>query len=235
MSSDIKDRFERAVVAIESAISPNVKDGVLDFPRTHSKRPILLLSLGVHWIEPNWENHFTGYWLCSDEAARALLNLCEAEVAAFEICRDITAHRLMNGWTLPPALKTFNALFMAGQLNEPKDVRASITWMKNMYLLTLAKSAAGDFDLTQTRGDENTERFSACDAVVEGLRRAGFHTSYRAVKDLCVGSKPEQRRLRAEWTEWVELQRRILSSDETARAIFSQNRLGVGLKNLPPT
>ena len=101
-----------------------------------------------------------------------------------QICAD-WIHR---DFRLSEPLKTFAVLHFAGELNPPKPVRAIKTAFGNIWLYTWCRTIVNDYDLTLTRNDsKKSVGLSACDAVVEGLKRNGHHTTFEALKQICVG------------------------------------------------
>ncbi len=224
--------FEEAVNWLQVLTKEYVKDGQLALPRVEPARNIHMLQLGIYWVPDDSEVPASteGSFVCDNGAAEKLLNISESDASAFDLCKEIAAHQLATGQELLPALRTFSALFMTGLIKRPKTTRRSVTWLRNMFLLSMAKITEARFDLNLTRGDEQRIQESACDAVVVALERNGHHRSYRSIKELCVGTGPENKELRRDFIAWVEATRVAIERDPIAAELFPRTWLGVGLK-----
>lgn len=242
MSSQV---FENAVDWLEALSAEYVQDGKLTFPRTEPRQNVLMLDLGVYWV-PLSDDNSRGYYHCSKEAAEQLLNMCQEDAAAFDICKSIAAHRLASKGEFLPALQTFTALYMTDMIARPKSTRRTITWLRNMYFYTMAKVTEVQFGLPLTRNDEGSTSKcsndkSACDVVAAAFARHGHNISFRAVKEICVGSDATNKQLREEFLAWAEAQKRAVERDPIARDLFPRSWLAGGLfpcdgdTNLPPT
>jgi len=232
----MSDNFKDACSWLAELSKQYVQNGQLVFPRTEPLRNAHMLALGIYWVpdQPEDRSCISGEFHCSNEAVEKLLNICEQDAAAFDLCKEISAHRLATGGDFLPALKTFTALYMLDLISRPKTKRRSVTWLRNMYLLTMAKVASKAFSLDLTRGD-SSPAISACDAVVAGIAANGHHISFRAVKELCVGTGGENVTLRQEFQQWVDLQMVAVERDELARRLFHRTWLGVGVNQIPPS
>mgnify|MGYP003132961943 CR=1 FL=1 len=237
--------FEKAVDWLEALSADYVHDGKLNFPRTEPRQNVLMLDLGVYWV-PLTDDNSRGYYHCTNEAAEQLLNMCQEEAAAFDICKSIAAHRLASNGEFLPALKTFTALYMTDMIERPKSTRRTVTWLRSMYFYTMAKVTEAQFGLPLTRNDErskdrHSKEISACDVVVAAFARHGHHISFRAVKEICVGSDATNKQLRSEFRAWADAQRRAVERDPIARELFHLTWLAGGLfsrdgdENLAPT
>ena len=200
-------KFDDAVESVALLSRQYVEGGQIVLKRMEPETFILQLKLGIRlerFVDGSvrTEKHETQY-SCSDEAAETLFGICENNTAAFDLCKRIAAHGLLLGQPLPPALQRFAGNFLADLIKRPNGTRRSITWSRNIYLLTLVRMAQKRCGLEMTRSDGGHNEISACDAVSLGLARNGHSVSYRAIKELCVGSKREQKELRSDFNDWV--------------------------------
>ncbi|MCL6286027.1 hypothetical protein M3P21_21150 [Ruegeria sp. 2012CJ41-6] len=202
--------FQDAVDWVERVSASWLENGKCDFADLDPAEPILCLRFGIYYDARGSTPlasliggpSFGGRFICSDAAGSQLLSVCEKSPAAYNLLREISADFILRDDELPPSLRQFAALHLRGRLNEPKKKRIHKTAFRNIWLLSLSRNVAADYDLSITRNDESRVRTSACDAVAMGLARNGHHISYRAAKEVCVGTT--SRRIRAVSDLWVE-------------------------------
>lgn len=190
--------FNKAAEFVRRKFEHRVVDGKLIFPVTEMKRFHLMLREKVFILPEQLASQLNaepGYQV-SEKSAVALVEECERDKAAFDLCCDISADFLMSGRSLPVAFRAFIAAFITGKLAKPKGTRHAQTWARNLAIYGVTRQVSHRFGLTLTRNDASKERASACDAVEEGLRRAGHAISYRAIKELSVGAGPENVKMR---------------------------------------
>ena len=214
--------YEKAVNFVINFINEYSVDGVLSLPILDPEKNILMLKLGVYWISTG--RNGAGYFVCPEDASFELLKMSETNRAAWEICRDVAGHTLAIGGQLPEGIRTFAALHFAGLRQEPKALKRSRTWLRNQCLYILANTCALTFNLTLTRSDPpppGKACKSACDAVVEGMEECEVPVTFRAMKEICVGSNPENVRLRQENFDLVEALHAAKIRDPLAARIFS--------------
>lgn len=130
------------------------QDGRLTLPRTEPCQNVLMLDLGVYWV-PLSDDNSQGYYHCTNEAAEQLLDMCQEDTAAFDICKSIAAHRLAINCKFLPALQTFTALYMPEMIERPKSTRRIITSLRNMYFYKISKVTEVQFGRSLTRKDED--------------------------------------------------------------------------------
>lgn len=221
--------FNEAVEAIALLSKNYVKNGQIVLPPCEPETFTLQTELGIPFdgfgdnLEQT-ENHELHYY-CSDLAAETLLEVCEVSTAAFDLCTRIAAHGLIVDQALPPALQKFAGWYLAGLIKRPKGTRRSKQWLRNIYLLTLVRVAHKQFGLTMTRNDDGHNEKSACDAVSKGLEKNGHSTTPRSIKELCVGSKKEQKQIRSEFNDWVIALSNGLESGEISERQVEQTWL----------
>ena len=223
--------FEDAVELVALLSRPYVRDRKIVLPRIEPETLVLQTQLGIKFEKFSDDlqqvNIHKNHYHCTDIAAETLFKICEENVAAFDLCKRIAAHSLLVNRALPPALQRFAGNYLAGLLKRPKGSgKRSITWLRNIYLLTLVRVAQKRFGLNRVRGDEKPDAKSACDAVALGLKKNGHSVSYRAIKELCVGSKEEQKTLRNDFNDWVLAIVEGLKSGEISEQEVARTWLG---------
>ena len=231
--------YEAAVEWVYRTSSDKVVDRKLVLPRVEPREDIHCNFLGIFWLPHNLDHASedkSGQYICENSAIAQLLNICETDAAAYEVCRKVSAHRLSTNGEMLPALRTFTALHLMELIQKPESKRRTVTWLRNHYLLTSARLASHAFGIDLTRNDEKKgARESACDAVVEGLAKRGHNISARAVKELCVSSKKETVLLRQELDELTASIMHAVEHYEIARRLFLRSWMGVGLKKISPS
>lgn len=232
------DNFNDAVETVALLSRRYVLNGKIVLPRMEPETFVLQTKLGIRFdrfaddLEQTEydEDHFH----CSDEAAETLLEICEENAAAFDLCKRIAAHRLLVDRALPPALQRFAGRYLADLLTRPKGGgKRSITWLRNIYLLTLVRTVQKNFVPKPTRTRDGRNKCSACDAVSLGLAKNGHSVAYRAIEELCVGSKKEQKQLRNDFNDWVRAILAVLKSGEMSERQFAQTWLAPAVLTVP--
>ena len=204
----MQSEFDEAVDIVAIASEGYVSSGRLELPKREIGGFLFEAALGIRLVLRNGEEDGadqTPTYFCSDRAAKILYGLCDQRADAFELAKKISAQKLISGEPLPRYLQKFAGLYIANRIRKPKSTRQSLSLMRNLFLLSLIRAVEKQFNLSMTRADESERQKSACDAVSAGLKKNGHHLTYRALKELCVGSKPEQKRVREEFNEWVKL------------------------------
>lgn len=196
-------RFQDAVDYVAEQIGPHVQNGQLAHSGHPIERSALELHLGI-WLDPTAANGRPDF-IVPKGADAVLLDCCQTTPGAYELLADIAAFRIQSGRPLSSAMRIFAALHLMGRLKKPSQTKRSKTWNRNQTLLHLAYMCRDHFDLQLSRGDASKVQESACDAVSVGVTRAGHAISPRAIKELVVGSKPENKQLRDEYREMAEL------------------------------
>lgn len=198
------------------------QEGKLIPPEQSPDFPLLCLTLGIWWI-PSCPEVPHGAYHCTDEAAAELLAMAQnGNAGAWDIASNISAHRLGTDDSLPEALRYFSARVLSGRLPRPKSPRRNQTWLRAQFIYMLVNMAHYGGNLNRTRTDEKKGAHdSACDAVEVALTKSGhFAPTYRAIKEICIGSKPENVRLRHEHHLWVAALAQVAEHDpDMARAL----------------
>jgi hypothetical protein len=201
----LNENYQRVVRQLSAFVATMAMDGKLEIPSQSPSQNIIAFDLGVYWI-PNSEMFPMGCFICSDDASGQLLRLAweEGDVGAWDLCQSIAAHRNATGEDVPPGIQTFTGLVMSGSIQKPKSRKRNHTWLRAQFLFTLVSLARLRGGLNPTRSDEKKgPHLSGCDAVVQVLEPYGLNVSYRAVKEICIGSKPENVALRNEYFEML--------------------------------
>lgn len=230
----MSDKFSAAVEAIRESAVQYIENRQFVFVRINPREVLHRLYLGIHWIPPTGQA--AGFWHASDTAIVKLVGETPHDCSAFDLALQIAGDRLVRNEQMPEELRVFAALHLVGQLERPKDEKRSITWLRSIYLYAMAQNARVSFGLTLTRSDEKQgEHDSACDAVVRALAQAGHHTTYRAVKELCVGTGKSNVQLRQDYQNWVAATVHSVNEDEMGLSLFQTSWLCVGAKSRSPT
>lgn len=198
-------QFESAVEWVARISAPMIENGRIDFGEIHPMEAILRLTLGVYWIpddEGGLASKKSGAMFSHEAATEWLLRNAEKVPGAFSLMKMLCSDRLHRNEPLDASMRVFLQLHLMEQIAPPPSRRSDKTIFRNICLHTWIKTAANDYDLKPTRGDAAKDPRSACDAVSKGLERNGYHLSYRALKEICVGKTYEPARV---WSkQWVE-------------------------------
>lgn len=185
--------FQEAVDFVAEQMRPFVINGQIEVGEDTRDRLALELHLGVYYVAETESS--AADFVVSDEAAQILLDCCEETVGSYNLLCDICALKISGGRRLPEAAKTFAALHLMGRLKKPKSEKGAKTWERNQMLIYLADMCCWYFGLKPTRVDQKKGAHeSACDAVSQGLARAGHSISPRAIKELLVGADAAEHR-----------------------------------------
>jgi hypothetical protein len=181
-------------------------NGKIEFPQQESSRNITALKLGIHWLQ-NSEMFPQGCFICSDQASNELLGLVleKEDLGAWELCEQIGAHRLAINDDVPAGVRMFVAMLLNGHINKPKSRKRTRTWLRAQFIFTLFNLAHLMGGLNRTRNPNKIgDKFSAPDAVFDVLAPYGLNISFRAIQEICTGSKLENVKMREEHMEWIE-------------------------------
>lgn len=246
-SAEKKARFDEVVVHLTDFLRPMMQDDKLKFPIFDPRQSLISLELGIHWI-PECETFPQGVYICSDEASLELLRLAwiEKDLAAFELCRNIGAHRCGTRDALPEGVNTFVALLLSRQIHEPSRPKRNHTWTRQVCVLLLTLLAAKRANLRPTRADETKSdqgKFSGCDAAVAAIANCNYHIEYGAAKALWSSNKNSEVQIREEMEALYAAMQRAKQTDPIASVAYPglsddywyQRIRDVGEENSPPT
>lgn len=235
MSEKVPPSFGEVVDHLATFLRPiaDASGGHLrDVPWQWAEHNVLGLEFGIYWIAAS-ETFPLGAWVCSDEAGLRLFEVaCPDEIggkagppvatrgAAIELALQVGAHRLALDERVPDGVRTVLALHLTGQLPRPRQPRQNKSRLRALLTYTLVRMAHDFGGLRLTRNDAKRVGDSACDAAALALKEVGYHTTFRAAKEVAVGSKEENRRLRVEWERWCNAVAAALAHDPIARVAF---------------
>jgi len=130
--------------------------------------------------------------------APILVNLAELDEGFFDYCLIICACNLRLGYPLEPSLGVFSSRVLQGYIKRPtkRSRPRNREWTEKFRMWMLVQDVSQQFALNVTRNDEVSGRYSACDAVAEGLTVCGRITKYSEIKNLM--THPDYKRLRME-------------------------------------
>lgn len=139
----------------------------------------------------------------SNAASAELFELQAHDGPARRLFALIVSSKLLFAEKLTDDEARFAGYFLAGKLppiSRKRGHKSGREFELRRFVYILAHAARQKFDLILTRGDENDQKLSACDAVSVGLALAGRKgTSYSAVKQIALskalGKKVEEIRL----------------------------------------
>ena len=156
----------------------------------------------------------------TEYAAKSLLERAlEGDWAAFKTCKETAAHMLSLNRELPNGLRVFVALVLMNKIVEPRNPRRAKTWLRAYFFYNRAKTCERRFELPLTSNDASSQRESCCDAISLALANLGYHVSPRAIKEICVGSKQENVKMRAEFSELEKLRLASLKRNRIAQTL----------------
>lgn len=190
------NNFENAVAWIVGQLDVHVKDGAFIDQDMEPEYVYFVTHFGTaaRTVRPI-DALGPGEIAVRDAFAVKLIEKSSTERASHQIAGFLAAACLGTGSKMPHALKEWSINVLTGKIQEPKRTRSSKHAFRNVALLNTAQLASELFGLPLTRNDEAIRQCSACDAVAEALSRLGHHVSFRAVKELCVGTSPQSRRI----------------------------------------
>ncbi|WP_417463049.1 hypothetical protein [Kordiimonas sp.] len=193
------DDYAEAVAWAKRVTAPLASKGAEAFEDFDPLEIIFKLRLGVYWLQdgPSEPGRYgTGKMICSKDAAWWLWDQSKHTPAAYKILCDVCANFIARGIVLEDPLRGFAAQAMTGFIGPPKhkNPKAMKTAGRNLFFLAWLNTIKLDHGLDLTRGDAAQDHRSACDALAEGMAANGYHVTFRALKELCVGKSHDAAR-----------------------------------------
>ena len=188
-------KFEDAVEWVTAQAKDIVVDHVIDVAELSLAEMMLNDQLPVRYVKSDTAGE--SHYMISDLSAIELVRLAKTIPGAYDLAAKITATNILDEHRLPEALRLFAFQVLLGKRKRPRPNPRSKrhkTWTRNIYLYGLARGVADQFDLSLTRNDSSSPQ-SACDAVVQGLSKLDHHTTFKAIKDICIHKSSLQMRL----------------------------------------
>lgn len=216
-------QYHDAVDWLKGLFAPYAGNGRFTIGDHEPSEIVLRFALRIVWVECR----SGGVYRYPSGALSYLTSRCEVDRGAFRLLADICASHVAVSEVIPDEAKAFAVLYLAGEIREPKRSTASKTFLRNLHLFAAADACTRHFGLSLTRNDAAASQISACDAVAEALSALGYHTSFRAVKELFFHESSAKLRLAA-----AELQNQIADIQRDFPEVVEGWQLSLGL---PPS
>jgi hypothetical protein len=149
----------------------------------------------------------SGYANVPTSSIEELLSLAHTSPPANRVARHVAADAFRHNREASRELRNFGAKIILGLEKEPRVPPRRKTWLRQEFFFALSKAVLERFELMATRNASTRKREarSACDAVAEGLGKAGYATTYRAIQEIYSGTGPDAVRLREEFLQHLNL------------------------------
>lgn len=183
--------FRDAVELMKRVFAGNVKDGEITSRKMAPEEILLEMAMQIKADDGTYD-------LTEDQALQLLFR-SETGAGAFDLACKVCATNIRAQKYLPEAMRIFSSEVLIGMMQRPKGIKRDDTWLANLYKLAMVRFVAFNFDMKETRGDNNST-LSACDAVAVALSELGVEINYGRLKKLCVDGRHAA--LRAEAESW---------------------------------
>jgi hypothetical protein len=176
------NNYRKATHYVCDQVEEKIVDGELKFPDYTFAQAV---ADGVPGIDWKTDGQFGSYYQVAEPMATMLNKLAYTNHQFFDLCVEICCCNIGSKISLPGALQYFSIEVLKGNFKRPtpRHRPKKKTWLREAFLIHLAKHLEATYGLTKTR-NEASPKTSVCDAIAEALTTCGCQTTYAQIKHL---------------------------------------------------